>query len=472
MKKLLLAIIILVCFSFVSYAQFGSSGIVDARSMGMAKTYNASTNGVYSLGINPANMMFNRNGSFEFSTVLPMPGLAISIGTNFMTINDVNYFFGGVDGNARLLSTEDKVRFNDLFKDGGEVFGGVSVNLFSAVYRSDASVGAFGISISDFMGGTFRLPKALVDLGLNGNQMNKTYDFNDAAMTMWWLRNYSLSYARELPEIEQSIFDKIAVGISLKMVSGFSYANLDRVNTFITTGAGNQITGKADLVAYTAFSEDFGMKYDFDPTTDDAKSNMGIFPKPAGSGFGIDFGVGALMEKWRFSLSVTDIGKITWDQKTVKYTATGDITVTDLSDSKQLDTLKQRLKGKGAYTGSFSTDLPTTLRAGASYFINDPNDDVPGNLLLALDINMGFNDLPGNSTKPRVSLGIEWIPLGWLNVRTGFSVGGYDGFNWALGLGFDAGLNEFHLATTDMQSFVSPNTAKRISVSLGSRWKI
>jgi len=61
--------------------------------------------------------------------------------------------------------------------------------------------------------------------------------------------------------------------------------------------------------------------------------------------------------------------------------------------------------------------------------------------------------------------------LGWLNVRTCFSVGGLDGFGWAFGLGFDTGLVEFILATSDMNQVVDGNSAKMFTVSMGSRWK-
>ena len=69
-------------------------------------------------------------------------------------------------------------------------------------------------------------------------------------------------------------------------------------------------------------------------------------------------------------------------------------------------------------------------------------------------------------------LDAEWIPFGWFNIRTGFTVGGLDGFGWAFGLGFDTGPVEFNFATADMNQVVSGNSAKMFTVAFGSRWKI
>jgi hypothetical protein len=468
MKKLLLITVVTLSLSCFTFAQFGSVGIVDAKSMSLGKTYNANTDGIYSVGINPANMMFSPSYHFEFSTVLPLPAISIKAGTNFMNFDDFNYFFGGDNGSARLLTPADKQRMFDLFSNSGKVFVSASFTTFAAMYKSNASFGAFGFAMADFIGGGFTVPKAIVDLGLNGNSPNQVYSFNDVDAQSWWIREYSLSYARELPEIDQNIFDKIAVGLSVKMVQGFAYFAVDHVNSSFTTGASNQLTLSNQYLIKSAFSSNFGKIYDFDSS--DAKANMGPFPTPAGTGVGFDFGIAAAYDKvWRFSLAVTDIGKINWDQNTAEYSGSGTVTITDLTDSTQRQNLSDSLKGKGHPSSGFTTDLPTAFRLGASYNLKNI---IPGSMLLALDYNQGFNNMPGNSKIGRWSLGADWAPWGWLNIRTGFSVGGIDGFGWAFGLGLDTGLLEFQFATSDMNQAVIGNSAKMITVSIGSRWKI
>ena len=467
MKNIIITIAFIISLSCYTFAQFGSVGIVDAKSMSLGKTYNANTDGIYSIGINPANMMFSPSSHFELTTVLPLPALSMRVGTNFMSFDDFSYFFGGDNGTGRYLNQADKDRLFGLFANSGKVFMNASVTPLAFMYKANAQVGAFGFSMADFIGGGFTVPKALIDLGLNGNNPSKVYSFDDVDAQGWWIREYSLSYARELPEIPQNIFDKITAGISIKMVQGFAYFGVDHVNSSLTTGNGNALSVKSEWMIKSAFSPDFGKVYDFD-SLNTSKSSVGPFLKPAGTGMGFDFGISAAYDKvWRFSLSITDIGKITWDQYTAEYSGNGNLSITDLTDSTQRQNLTDSLRGKGHSTSGFTTDLPTAFRMGASYLLNEY---IPGTMLLALDYNQGFNNVPGNSKIARWSLGADWAPFGWLNVRTGFSVGGIDGFGWAFGLGFNTGTLEFMFASSDMNQVVAGNGAKMFTVSIGSRW--
>lgn len=472
--KIIKALLLFIIFSVAANAQSGSLGSVDARSMGMAKTYNTTAQGVFAIGINPANLLGNDNYSFNLSTVLPLPNVSVKTGTNFLTIDDVNYFFGGVNGQSRILTPEDKTRFNDLFSNGGFVFTDAKVNLVSLSLNT-GSIGAFGFSINDYAGARINLPAALVDIGLNGNTGNKTYSLNDSNVKSWWIRNYSLSYARDFTGILPGLFSKLAAGFTIKLVQGFSYAGTDRVSTSFQTGDKNQITGSSDLRALSAFSQDFGFKYSFDSDSikKSSQSNMGPFPSPAGKGVGFDFGISTVISnEWNLSLAVTDIGKINWDVNTAEFTGYGNIYFDDPTNKAQRDSLKDKIIGKGKRIDGFSTQLATAFRFGIShYFFGKQNDD-SGSLLLAFDYNQGFNDMPGNSTKPRFSVGTEWKPMSWFPyLRSGISLGGETGFNWALGLGMDAGIVEFNFATSNMESLVAANSGKQISVALGSRWK-
>ena len=111
------AIFLIGVVSSTAFPQFGSSGTIDARSMGLAKTYNSTSMGIYSIGINPANLSIMDEGSVEFSTIIPLPFISFHSGTDFLSMNQLNYYFGGVDGKARVLTENDKQDFNELFSD-------------------------------------------------------------------------------------------------------------------------------------------------------------------------------------------------------------------------------------------------------------------------------------------------------------------------------------------------------------------
>lgn len=471
------AIILVVLLGSSLFAQFGSSVVIDARSIGMGSTHNSTAIGISTLGINPANLILGERNSFEMSSIFPLPPLSIRGGTDFITFEDINYFFGGVDGEPRLLTDADKERLNNLFADGGKVSTDFGVELFSASYVSTPKVGAFGFSIKDYAGAYFQIPAAISNLVLNGNQVGRVHDFSDANVKALWLRSYSLTYARELVEWKQNIFDKIGVGISFKIFSGFAYGGTEQVNTSIQLDNDLGVRTKSKLLAYSSFSEDLGMKYDFDSV--ETESNPSPFMTPAGSGFGIDFGFTAVLKKnWTFSLALTDIGSINWTGHNAKFETDVDYYIdnfdTDVPEGSQnqLDSLKEMFDSSATKTGEFSTGLPTALRLGASYKFTKENSGVPGVLIVALDYNQGFNDLPGNSKKPRFSIGTEWKPMNWIPfIRTGFSFGGANGFGWGLGVGFDMSSLELNIASTNMETAFAPNSSKRVSIAIGSKWK-
>jgi hypothetical protein len=471
-KNLLFVVFFTVILSCKIFPQFGSSGTTDARSMGLAKTYNSTSMGIYSLGINPANLSIMEEGSVEFSTVFPLPFVSFHSGTDFLTIESLNYFFGGVDGKARVLTDEDKRNFNELFSGGGFAFTSFSVRLLSLAWKPNLQTGTFALSISDFAGANLTIPQAVVDLGLNGNQPGKKYNLSDEKLSSWWIRNYSISYSREFLNESDSWLKNILTGVSLKLVHGYYYAGIEKVNTNFETRSYNEIHGSADMIGYSAFSDGFGVKYNFD-STNHKSSSFGPFMPPAGNGFGFDVGISFMLENnWNFALALTDIGRINWTKNTAKFTAQGEIFINDLTDQNQLDSLKNKLTGDAEKIESFSTGLPTAFRFGLGLILNEEDNLLPGTLLLGLDYNQGFNDLPGNSKTPRISFGFEWKPGDWIPyLRSGVSIGGADELAWALGLGINTDIIEFNFATSYFQSIVSPNSAKQVSIAFGSRWK-
>ncbi len=471
MKSYKLLFVLVFILAANVYSQSGGSiGMSDARSDAMGKTKVTSSFGLRALGNNPANLFNDSLKHVEFIIPLPLPTISGSVGTNFISVDEYNYFFGyrTTDANGktigRYLNDADKNRLKNLFADGGAITGDVQVQFFAISIKPNNAFGTFAFSMGDVISSNLTFPKGIVDLGLEGNLPNQVYNFNDTKMKAWWLRKYSLSYARSLNILP--IFQKISVGVSFNIIQGFAYAGLDHVNTQLTTGDGSVITGKGDFLAHAAFSPDFNVKYDFDKSTTAKKDfQFSPFPTPAGNGFGFDFGVNAkLNDVWSFGFAITDIGSVTWNKNVAEYSSNKPIYLDDLSNESQRDSLVKALTGKdgGKYISEFSTQLATALHFGASMQIN--------NLLLAFDYNQGFNDQPRNSTKPRFSVGADWT-FGFFALGTGLSFGGFDKFNLGLGCGFDFGFLEMNFGTPDFQSVVSPNSAKRITFAFDSRWK-
>ncbi len=477
-NKILTALVALILTTEIFAQAGGSIGTADARSASMGKTSNESTFGLHALGSNPANLLWDSGKSVELILPLPLPHISASAGTNFLTLDEYNYFFGyktkDQNGNTvgRYLNDADKKTLQNLFANGGTVTTDAQIQLFAIAISPSEKFGAVAFSISDVISSNLTFPKGIVDLGLEGNLPNRVYNFNDTKLKSWWLRKYSISYARNLNFFPA--FKNVSFGASFNIINGYAYVGLDHVNTELQTGSGNVITGKGDFLAHSAFSPDFNVKYNFDSTYQKKDANFSLFPKPAGTGLGIDLGLSLeLNDVWSFGIAVTDIGSVNWNNNVAEYSSNQPIYLDDLSSKSQRDSLEKALTGKdsGKYIKEISTPLATAFRFGAACRLDRLMDgNFPGRMLLAFDYNQGFNEQPTNSTKPRFSLGADWV-LGVFAFRTGFSFGGFDKFNWGLGVGFDFKILELNFGTSDMQSAVSPNSAKRITVGMDSRWK-
>jgi hypothetical protein len=470
MKNLFLILILIFTVSTSIFSQYGSTGVTDARSLGLGKTHTATSEGIFSIGINPANLIFSEGASADFSTALPFPSAGLRSGTDILSYDDFKYYFGGIGGTERTLTEDDRTKINRLFENGGLFYTHAGISLLSVHYKPSDDIGSFAFAVGDYGGGRFNFPQAIKDLSYNEG---KVYDFSDASIEAWWVRSFSLTYARQLEFLSNGFFEKFGFGMTFKLYQGFGYIATKDVSTYLTTNANGTITGKANLVAYSALSNDFGIVYDFENT--ERNQNLSLFPKPAGKGFGFDIGFsGMLNDYWKFAIAITDIGQITWNKNAARFVSEGDIIVTDISNKAQRDSVFDKIFGSGESIDKFVTKLATAFRFGTAWLVSkDHEDGFPGKFMIAFDYNRGFNNLPGNSTKPRVSFGFEWQP--WASfpfIRSGFEVGGAEAANWASGIGFDFGLLEIHLATNAMQNMLFPKSADMLSAAISTRWKL
>lgn len=462
----------------INAQSFGSSGSIDARTIALGGTNLTSVNGIYAIGVNPANLAINSPHKLEISTVLPLPTLNISAGNDFITLNDYQYFFTGVRGDngeltGRFLDNSEKNKFLSLFDNGSMIHSNVGISLFSASFYPSKELGAFAFSVQDWTSVQASLPKEIFELILFGNEPGKEFNLSDLDSKAWYLRNYSLSYSRDLSEYLSDAFKFFSAGISIKMVQGFFYAGFERNNTSIATQENYNILVNGDSKMLVAASPDFGIVYDFEDEDIERESSVGLFNEPAGTGFGVDLGFYAeLDESWSMAFSLTDLGSISWSEGLAEYSSNSTFLLEDITDDKLLDSLKNVVTGEGSETTSFGTSLSSAMSLGARVKLDKfLKDSFPGKLSLEFNYHQGFNNMPANSTIPRFSLGAEWIPLNWFKFRTGFSFGGYDDFNWGMGLGFDSGIIDIDLATAYLHSIFDGNNAKRLGFAMSSRWK-
>ncbi len=477
MKHIILLIFLLTIQVFAQ--TYGSYSFSDAKSAGLAFTYTSNGLGIDAIGVNPANLALQDYSKFSMKTFFPLPPLAVSL-TTPLTIEKYNYFFGGVIDSTgktvgRYLSQADKDELNQLLGESDLIFN-FNLNYLSFAINVNENIGAFGFAFTDHFGTNFRLSKVFTDLIFSGLYPVKLYSFSDMDIKASYTREISFNYGRKIIEFNNKFIKDVYAGLGIKLIKGYYYLSTAKNNSYFKLDSDNVIRGKWDYEIYHALSPSFAKNYGKDSIVSVKDFSFSLFPEPSGSGTGFDLGVTAnLANQIRVALAIVNIGSITWDKNQAIIKGSGDFSFEGYSSKEQIDSLSNKFKEVTSdLKTSFTTSLPTTLRLGLSYQLDQAPfiSKFPGKMLVSFDYNQGFNNEIGNSTKPRFSLGIDWKPGNWIPfIRTGISVGGKLGFRWGFGLGFMMGPIEFDFATSNFESIISPNSANKINFFAESRWR-
>ena len=456
--------------------------LVSGRTVGMARTFTASSRGLDALGLNPANLALDDRGSTVTFEILP---IGIVAGSDFLNYKIYQDDFTGVDSldangkpvqkngktirNAKVLTQADKDEILGLFP-GGTSHTQFSTNVteFGMTVQS-GFLGGIGLSVSDRAAANIDIPEGYLKMLLDAfPPEGANYSLDNTSVKASWIREYNLSYARMLP-VQLPWVRDIAVGVGIKYVQGFAYFGTDHYagNIQVTPhdSAGiilsEPISGNVNFLQYSS-------QVNFDSTSN-ASEFLG---KPAGRGIGFDIGVSAeVFQALRVGVSITDIGRMTWTQNTKAIQGNGGFSI---SDFNQQDSLKNAFKGEKHDTTSFKTSLPTALHIGGALQVDKAPfvSYFPGQLLIAADFNVGFNNEPGNTTIPRFSLGAEYRPVNAFPIRTGISIGGRERFEWAFGFGFNTPVWDLDLGTQSIALLTNPNSFHNASITLGMRFRI
>lgn len=342
------------------------------------------------------------------------------------------------------------------------MFTNVEFRLFGVAVEIP-KIGTFAFTVTENANGFVSLPRDYAEFLFYGNPPGTTRDFSTSDAQAAWTREYALSYGRSLQRL--TFTKSLEAGISVKLIHGYGYSGLDRFNTRLETASNGVLTGTVGYASRSAGVDFAG---------GDSAGSYSFFPAPAGVGFAIDLGVSALVTDFiSVGISLTDVGSMTWSRNAREVSVDTVVVVDDYLTSSQQDAIEKSLHGKRQDLDEFYTALPTQLRVGVALQIDrwPGTQDFPGSLLVELDYNQGFKDLPGSTTSPRFSLGVEYLPLDWLPIRTGMSVGGTDRFNVAFGFGLNFGTFVFDLSTENVNWIVAPTSFSYASIGMGMKFR-
>lgn len=468
-RSFILALVLSSAICYMSVAGDRSN----IRGVGMGRTINAASRGVDAIGINPANIAIPEVRRFTLNLV----PIGLRVSTDLVDYGIYQEYFTGVDSagkrNPKMLETSDQNKILSQMPDLPENRIETELMTFGASFQNPI-VGGIAFAITEHAGCTSTLSKDFFRMAVFGLDSNgSTYTFGGTGISAWWYREYNLSYGRKLP-VKLKFLKDLYAGIGLKFIRGYGIFQTVRQNSSFNNypeSPGSDMYNLKGTIDYLAMHAGV----DFFNNNDSAHVPFTIFPDPVGSGTGFDIGFsGELINGMRVALSITDIGKITWDKNVLENIGVGPFEFTQ--DLKTLeDTVKNIVNGIPRPVGSFTTNLPTALRLG---FMMDVQRlpfikrNLPRKLLFAVDYVQGFNESLGNTTKPRFSLGAEYRLVYVLPLRTGLVFGGGDKVRWAFGFGLDLRYFSWDFATDSFATFFTPKSFQMVSFSMGMKVRI
>ncbi|MFZ5519235.1 MAG: DUF5723 family protein [Candidatus Zhuqueibacterota bacterium] len=390
MKNRIAFIIIVVVFTLVPCGSglMAISHLSNPRSVGMAGAYIGMARGFESPLWNPANLVLTKKNRYSVNVF----HMGVGVLNNSFSKSQYDLYNG-----AQLTPGDIDDILHSIPADGLRL----GINTESQVL-SFAS-GHMAFSIEGLFCTDLQLDKNFVEILFRGNEMDKMYTFGNSDGQGFAVLSYNLSGA--LP-LHISRVKKFAVGATIKYLQGFGFMNVKDAKGYMTT------------------------------TIDGMEANGLITTEYAGSGKGIGFDIGVASEinhTWTASLAFKNIiSNIQWHQDATEnfYSFNMDPVTLEIVEDTDTDSIFKTVEAESLKSTTSST-LPAEMRLGVVYHYK--------NLAVAADYIQGLNNRPGTSLVPQMALGLLYTPLSWLPLRTGFAVGGKEGFISACGFGLKLG---------------------------------
>ncbi len=398
-----------------------AQNLTDARSLGMAGSNIAITEGVEHVGGNPATLALHRDFNFEFHLL----SARVMVKNNSFSLKDYDNYFTTGDS---LSDSEIDALLGSIPDEGLRADALFGVKTFSFYARP------FSLTFAGIGNGYVNLPKSPFELPFYGNTNRDEYNFDDLDGEGWAAGAVNFSIAFPVTQWAPDFLDYAAVGVSAKYLIGLMY------------GKTRNATGSLRTL-------DTGILAD---------GSMEVLHSEGGRGFGMDLGfLAGYREKWTFSLDFANLfGSINW-------TENNEIELFQFhSDTIRLnspDSAEFNDSDTSFATGSFTTGLPRTMRMAAAYQFRP-------NLIFTAAWRQGLNEKLGNTTTPRISFGTEYKPVSVIPLRAGFALGGDNGFALGLGMGIDLKFWQLNLAYLN-HNFRWFRAARSVELALSTQFR-
>ena len=373
------ALVALIVSGIVSPAS--AQGISSARSVAMGTAGMSLAKGADAARFNPANLGF---ADYRLKGV-ELAGVGANISNNSFTLSDYNNYTGAVLTNSDKEDILDKVSDEGLRLSVDAEATAMAISFGSIVF------GVAGNGVADI-----NLSKDILELILNGNTYADTIEITGSYSEVVAYGSAYLSYGRSIYKAGNR---ELTMGATVKYLRGFGIERVTELEGLVATFA-TGFEGEGHIVAQTA---------------------------TGGSGYALDLGAALkLNEDYTVGARIRNfVSSITWNTDTEEHGYDFNF------DSMTVDNMEEDYIVSDDYSieiDNFKTNLPSVLNVGVA--------NTTGKLLWAVDWEQGFRRATGVSSKPRISLGLEWSPVSSLPLRTGFSTGGNKNAAFSFGSGF------------------------------------
>lgn len=336
--------------------------------------------------------------------------------------------------NAELFFKKD---YNDLIDSASVAFDGDTSRIaFRPDMASDTLAAIYSIHLKD---------------PINFNELTK-----GSKVKMVWNRSYNIGYGRKLLA-KDSLFILYG-GIGARFIQSIAQIDFQSDDTGATLR-----TALPDRVA----NDYSGVSSQVNPFN--ASSVGGLFPKPVGVGYGLDFSASLLLfKKFRFAAAVNNIGKVNYTQKVYR---SKDLVPQELSveglDPAMIQQQVQELIRSGqvmTFEGEekFAIANAGDFRLGGSF---QPIKQIQ----VGMEVIAPFNKENALALQnPVLAFGAEFRPFKWISITTGYWGGGVYQGQIPLGINFitGGGSYEFGFTSRDMLLFLSDKSTS-VSMALG-----
>jgi hypothetical protein len=385
--------------------------------MAMGGAYSAAACDYEAAHLNPANLSLAGNAGLSLH-ILSLAGQA---GNSTLSVDDYRRLNGSTldeDDKDSILSRLDGDLFE--FDVSGDAAG------LSVTYRGLA------LTLTSTAVATGGLPRDLVELLLEGNELDRRYDLGATRGEATALSTVGVSASHGIHQYLPSlagVVDELTVGGTVRYVRGWYYGRIEEASgSLVTTYEGVQ----GDGLIRRRSSE-------------------------SGSGAALDLGVAARRGALRLGLSLGDlVSRVTWtdgeevittfraDSLTVVNAGTGDGLVTGDEETRAI--------------GDFEVRVPARLRLGAAYAL--------GRWLVTGEYAQGWGGEGLTPARAAWAAGVEHRTLAWLRLRGGLSLGPGRAPAISVGSGLHAGAARIDLAVASHGGLL-PSQDEGVGLALG-----